>query len=266
MKMIIKSTILLSSTFMLVNCIANIPILEPSTQLVWQDEFEGPAGQSPDSTRWVFDVGTHWGNNQLEYDNKRPESVSLDGQGNLAITARKEQYKGQNYTSGRIKTKDLFETTYGRVEARIMMPSGQGLWPAFWMLGNNFDSVGWPACGEIDIMEYLGQEPNIVHGTLHGPGHSGSKGKGTSFKLTDGRFDTDFHIFAIEWRPDLIQWSVDDQVFQTLTPSDVKGTWVYNHPFFILLNLAVGGNWVGSPDETTTFPQTLLIDYVRVYK
>lgn len=243
-------------------------------QRIWQDEFEGTAGQSPDSMKWDYDIGDGtlyglppgWGNGQLEYDTDRPENVSLDGQGNLAIVARKESYMGSGYTSARIVTRGLFEKTYGRFEARIRLPWGQGIWPAFWLLGSNFSEVGWPACGEIDIMEYRGQETSIVHGTVHGPGYSAGNGVTESYSLQNGRFDTDFHLFAVEWGTDYIEFYVDNQLYQTITPDDVSGEWVFDHPFYIILNIAVGGGYVGSPNETTVFPQTMLIDYVRVYE
>jgi beta-glucanase (GH16 family) len=235
-------------------------------RLVWQDEFEGPAGQLPDAAKWQFDVGTDWGNAQLEYDTDRPENVSLDGQGHLAITARQEPYLGQDYTSGRIKTQDLFERTGGRFEARIRLPRGQGLWPAFWLLGADIDEVGWPTCGEIDVMEYRGQEPSVVHGSVHGPGYSAGNAVTRRFYLTDSTFDADFHVFTVEWRGDSIDWYVDGERFQTVTSSDVSGEWAFDQPFFILLNVAVGGGFVGSPDATTTFPQTMLVDWVRVYE
>ena len=235
-------------------------------RLVWQDEFEGPAGQLPDAAKWQFDVGTDWGNAQLEYDTDRPENVSLDGEGHLAITARQEPYLGQDYTSGRIKTQDLFERTGGRFEARIRLPRGQGIWPAFWLLGADIDEVGWPTCGEIDVMEYRGQEPSVVHGSVHGPGYSAGNAVTRRFYLTDSTFDADFHVFTVEWRGDSIDWYVDGERFQTVTSSDVSGEWAFDHPFFILLNVAVGGGFVGSPDATTTFPQTMLVDWVRVYE
>ncbi len=235
--------------------------------LIWADEFEGPAGQLPDPARWRFDVGTDWGNDQLEYDTARPENVSLDGQGHLAITAREESWEGQPYTSGRIKTEGLFAHAYGRFEARIKLPVGQGIWPAFWLLGDDFSRVGWPQCGEIDIMEYRGQEPNVIHGSLHGPGYSGGGAITGRFTLPGNGFDQDFHVFAIEWSPGEISWLVDGVLYQRRTPDDLPGNarWVYDHPFFIILNVAVGGNFVGSPDETTQFPQTMLVDWVRVY-
>jgi beta-glucanase (GH16 family) len=238
--------------------------------LVWSDEFEGEPGQSPDTTRWNFDIGTGengWGNAQLEYDTDLPENVSLDGEGNLAITAREEDYLGSDYTSARINTRNHFDRTRGRFEARIKLPVGQGIWPAFWLLGADIGTVGWPECGEIDIMEYRGQYPNVVTGAIHGPGYSGGDSKGGAYILESGSFNDGFHVFAIDWDTSSITWSVDDQVYLTLGPSDLQSgeTWVFNHDFFIILNVAVGGYYVGSPDASTTFPQTMLVDYVRVY-
>lgn len=234
--------------------------------MVWEDEFEGPAGQLPDSTRWTYDIGTDWGNAQLEYDTDRPTNVSLDGNGNLTITARKESYKGSAYTSARIVTRGLFERTYGRFEARIQLPYGPGIWPAFWLLGANIDTNPWPACGEIDIMEYRGQEVSTVHGSLHGPGYSASEAVTRRFDLDRDRFDTGFHTFAVEWGPGYIDWFVDGTHYQRVTPGDVNGEWVFDHPFYIILNLAVGGGFVGPPTANTKFPQTMRIDWVRVYE
>ncbi|MBD3336964.1 MAG: family 16 glycosylhydrolase [Candidatus Eisenbacteria bacterium] len=236
--------------------------------LIWQDEFNGPAGQPPDPAKWNFDIGTDWGNAQLEYDTDRPENVSLDGQGNLAITAREEQYEGSSYTSGRINTRGKFALARGRFEARLQLPVGQGLWPAFWLLGDNFGVVGWPECGEIDIMEYRGQEPNVVHGSLHGPAYSGAGAVTGRFILPGDGFDAGFHTFAVEWKEGAIAWFVDGQVYQRRTPADLPpgGRWVFDHPFFILLNVAVGGSFVGAPDSSTQFPQTMLVDWVRVYR
>jgi len=252
--------------FLTMNCDSNPAESEIILELVWQDEFEGPAGQLPDPAKWGYDIGTDWGNAQLEYDTDRPENVSLDGDGNLAITAREESYMGQSYTSARIVTRDKFEPTYGRIEARIKLPTGQGIWPAFWMLGNDIETVGWPQCGEIDIMEYRGQEPQIIHGSLHGPGYFGAEALTSRFYLENGRFDTDFHVFAVEWRAGEIRWYVDDIRYFTIYPSQVSGEWVFDHPFYIILNVAVGGYFVGPPNSTTVFPQTMLIDYVKVYR
>jgi beta-glucanase (GH16 family) len=239
----------------------------PEIGLIWSDEFEGPAGQLPDPQKWRFDIGTDWGNLQLEWDTDRPENVSLDGEGHLAITAREEEFSGQPYTSGRIKTQDLFERRYGRIEARIKVPVGQGIWPAFWMLGNDIDQISWPNCGEIDIMEYRGHEPRVLHGTIHGPGHAGDNSVGQRHELAQGGFHLGFHVFAVDWSADSIVWTVDDFAHHSVTPSDLPAgaDWVYRHPFFILLNVAVGGRWPGSPNETTSFPQTMLVDWVRVY-
>ncbi|MBD3217854.1 MAG: family 16 glycosylhydrolase [candidate division Zixibacteria bacterium] len=258
--------IMLLVTFLAMNCDSNPIETEITLELAWQDEFEGPAGQLPDPTKWDYDIGTDWGNNQLEYDTNRPENVSLDGQGNLTIVAREESYMNRNYTSARIVTRGKFETTYGKIEARVKLPTGQGIWPAFWMLGSNFETVGWPQCGEIDIMEYRGQEPQIIHGSLHGPGYSGGNALTRRYYLADDRFDNDFHVFTVEWTAGEIKWFVDDIHYLTANPSEVDGEWVFDHSFYIILNIAVGGNFVGSPDATTVFPQTMLIDYVRVYQ
>ncbi|MFK7935419.1 MAG: family 16 glycosylhydrolase, partial [Saprospiraceae bacterium] len=193
-------------------------------------------------------------------------NVSLDGDGNLAIIARRESFAGSAFTSGRIKTQGLFEQAYGRFEARIKMPWGPGIWPAFWLLGGNIDEVSWPQCGEIDIMEYRGQETNLVHGSLHGPGYSSGNAVTKSFGFENARFDNNFHIFAVNWTEDYIDFFVDDNLYQRLEPSDVDGEWVYDHPSFIILNLAVGGDYVGFPTDQTDFPQTMLVDYVRVYQ
>lgn len=251
-------------------------VSRPSEQfeLVWSDEFEGPAGRAPDTSVWSFDIGVGpngdgWGNNQLEFTTDQPGNVSLDGEGNLAIKAREEAFAGRSYTSARIKTEGRFSQRYGRVEARIRLPRGQGIWPAFWMLGDDFAEVGWPRTGEIDIMEYRGQETKVVLGSVHGPGYSGAEAITRSYRLeTEGGFDDDFHVFAVEWDPSRIAWWVDDEVYSILTARDVlaRGDWVFDKPFFIILNIAVGGSFVGPVGPETTFPQTMLVDYVRVYR
>ncbi len=236
--------------------------------LVWSDEFDGPVDTPIEPSRWVHDVGGGgWGNNQLEFDTDRIENASLDGQGNLRIVARQESFDDRDYTSARIKTQDRFEQAYGRFEARIKLPRGQGIWPAFWMLGENFPVVGWPECGEIDIMEYRGQQPYRIHGSAHGPGYFGARPVTQAFDLPAGDFDDDFHVFSIEWTDKRITWFVDGEPYQRMRPEDLPpgGRWVFDQPFFLLLNVAVGGNFVGAPDATTQFPQTMLIDYVRVY-
>ncbi|MEZ5039766.1 MAG: glycoside hydrolase family 16 protein [Saprospiraceae bacterium] len=235
-------------------------------QLVWEDEFDGAVGQLPDATKWNFDIGTDWGNRQLEYDTDRPENAATDGNGNLAIVARRESYAGAPFTSARITTKGKLDQTYGRFEARIKMPWGPGIWPAFWLLGSNIDEVSWPQCGEIDIMEYRGQQPNLIHGTIHGPGYSGGAAITKSFGFEKDRFDVDFHIFAVEWGKEYINFFVDETLYKSITPADVPGEWVFDHPFHIILNLAVGGDYVGFPTSQTPFPQTMLVDWVRVYQ
>jgi beta-glucanase (GH16 family) len=243
-------------------------------ELAWADEFDGPNGSGVDRTKWVPEVGGNgWGNNELEYYRDDVTNAYLED-GSLVIKAIKERYTGtdgvtRNYTSARLVTRGKFEQKYGRFEARIKVPYGQGIWPAFWMLGNDIGSAGWPTCGEIDILENIGREPTIVHGTVHGPGYSGANGIGKSFSLPDGaRFADDYHVFAVEWEPKAIRWYVDGTHFHTLTPSNLPSgaRWVFDHPFFLIMNVAVGGNWPGSPNDTTVFPQTMLVDYVRVYK
>lgn len=248
----------------------------PGWTLVWSDEFEGPAGASFDRAKWVADTGgSGWGNQEREFYTTRPANITLDGSGHLVITAVAEPANGTDtcwygacrYTSARIKTKGLFSQTYGRFEARIRIPRGQGMWPAFWMLGDNIDAVGWPRSGEIDIMENIGREPAIIHGTMHGPGYSGGSGIGAPYGLTSGTFADDFHRYAVEWAPGRITWLVDDHPYFQTTPASLPpGTaWVYDHPFFLLLNLAVGGAWPNDPDATTVFPRQMIVDYVRVY-
>ena len=235
----------------------------PPWQLVWHDEFDSTA---LDTTRWTWDIGGNgWGNAELEYYTNRVENARVDS-GALVIEARQESFGGQSYTSARLKTQGLGAWKYGRVEARIQIPRGQGLWPAFWMLGDNIAQVGWPACGEIDIMENIGKEPAIVHGTAHGPGYSGANGIGAPYTLSTGAFADNYHVYAIEWQPGSITWSVDSIPYETVSSSQVPGTWVFDHPFFIILNVAVGGYWPGSPDGRTVFPQTMRVDYVRVYQ
>ncbi len=239
---------------------------ERKWQLVWSDDFNGPAGELPDATKWTFDIGTGqdgWGNQELQSYTNNPANVSLDGEGNLVITAIQS---GNSFTSARIKTQGLFSQQYGRFEARLKTPYGPGLWPAFWMLGDNIETVGWPQCGEIDIMELRGQQPHIVHGSVHGPGYSGGSPVSKSYALNNARFDTEYHVFAIEWYEDKIDFFVDDYLYQRITPEDLPGDWVFDQPFFILLNVAVGGDYVGFPLPQTPFPQKMIVDYVKVYK
>lgn len=235
----------------------------PAWQLVWHDEFDGAV---LDTTKWTWDTGGNgWGNAELEYYTNRVENAHLEN-GYLVIEARQEPFGNRAYTSARLKTQGLGAWKYGRIEARIRIPRGQGMWPAFWMLGDDIGQVGWPGCGEIDIMENIGKEPSRVHGTVHGPNYSGANGVGGSYDLRSGAFADDFHVFAIEWQASGIQWFVDSTLYKTVLPGDLPGRWVFEHPFFILLNVAVGGYWPGNPDSTTLFPQTMLVDYVRLYQ
>jgi beta-glucanase (GH16 family) len=262
----------ISFGFMVINsCTESNELPDRGYTLVWSDEFDGTTGDSPNPEFWTYDIGTGgngWGNNELQYYTSRTENVHIDGKGNLVIKAIKEPFEGKNYTSARITTKGLKEFRYARIEARIKTPFSQGLWPAFWMLGANIDGVGWPQTGEIDIMELRGQEPSKIIGSIHGPGYSGGEAISQSFQLFDSRFDTDFHVFAVEWGPDFIDFFVDQRLYSRLTPADLPAgsDWVFDRHFFLLLNVAVGGNFVGSPALNSRFPQTMLIDYVRVYQ
>ncbi|MEU8827836.1 glycoside hydrolase family 16 protein [Streptomyces sp. NPDC048636] len=237
------------------------------------ENFDGPAGGAVDGSRWGYETGDNVNNHERQYYTDGTKNAALDGQGNLVITARKENpadyacwYGRCEYTSARLSTARTFSTAYGHVETRLKVPRGQGMWPAFWMLGTDIGGAGWPNCGEIDVMENVGFEPGTVHGTIHGPGYSGSGGIGAGYTLPGGAaFADDFHTFAIDWSPDKITWSVDGQVYQTRTPADLGGNrWVFDHPFYLILNLAVGGYWPGDPDGGTTFPQQLVVDYVKV--
>jgi beta-glucanase (GH16 family) len=260
-----------------ITCFSQNPAAPPTSNswtLVWSDEFNGPDGSSVDRTKWAVETGGDgWGNQELEYYTDRNENASVH-EGNLVIRALPEKYTGpdgvkRNYTSARLKTFGKFSQTYGRFEARIKIPYGQGMWPAFWMLGDDIDKVGWPACGEIDIMENIGKEPAIIHGSIHGPGYVGSTGIEAPYTLSaKQRFADDFHIFVIEWDTDSIRFYVDKDLYVRRTRADLQPgwKWVFDKPFFLILNLAVGGDWPGNPDETTVFPQTMLVDYVRVYQ
>ncbi|MCD0442988.1 family 16 glycosylhydrolase [Glycomyces sp. A-F 0318] len=241
--------------------------------LTWSDEFNAGAGTPPDSSKWRYDIGGGgWGNNEHQYYTDSTSNAAHDGSGNMVITARRENpsnyqcwYGTCQYTSARLLTSGTFTQAYGRFEARIQIPRGQGIWPAFWMLGDDLGQVGWPQSGEIDIMENVGHEPNTVHGTLHGPGYSG--GAGVTGSHTIGQpFANGFHTFAVDWSPNSITWSVDGVNYQTKSTADIGGNeWVFDHPFFMIMNVAVGGNWPGYPDGSTQFPQQMKIDYVRVY-
>jgi beta-glucanase (GH16 family) len=255
--------------------------------LAWRDEFDGPAGAPADPARWAADTGGGgWGNQERQYYTAGAANAALDGAGALVITARAEPAGGApagaarrcwygpcRFTSARLKTKGIFAQTYGRFEARLRLPRGQGIWPAFWMLGADIDAVGWPASGEIDVMENIGREPDVVHGTVHGPGYSGAGGLGAADTLAAGpggrrAFADDYHVFAVEWEPAEIRWLVDGRVYGRLGPAGLPAgaRWVFDRPHFLLLNVAVGGAWPGEPDATLELPQRMLVDYVRVYR
>jgi beta-glucanase (GH16 family) len=242
------------------------------TKLVWSDQFDGPAGTPPPASKWVHDVGAYGApDNELETYTDSPANASDDGHGNLAIVARRQTVTGpdgltRNYTSARLETQGLFSATYGLIEARMKIPAGTGLWSAFWLLGNSINAAGWPSCGEIDVMETLGQDPFAVRGTIHGPdGRSGySRGRDleSASSLASG-----FHVYGVSWSPNSITWLLDGIPYATVTSADLAPgqAWVFNQPFHLVLNLAVGGNWPGPPNAYTQFPATLLVNWVRVY-
>jgi beta-glucanase (GH16 family) len=238
----------------------------PGWELVWQDEFTQANGTPPDPANWGYNTGTGdngWGNAEWQYYTSRTNNARIENN-QLVIEAHEESYGGQDYTSARLLTQNKWAWTYGRMEARIKVPYGQGIWPAFWMLGADIGSVGWPNCGEIDIMEHIGADPQTVYGTIHGPGYSGGTAFGDSINIGEDVTDN-FHVFAVEWEANRIEWFMDGTLYHTATPGNVAGPWVFDHPFFFILNVAVGGQWPGYPDETTVFPQQMLVDYVRVY-
>jgi beta-glucanase (GH16 family) len=231
-------------------------------KMIWSDEFEG---MTINPKNWVYDKGGNgWGNAEMEYYTDRPENARVEN-GLLIIEARMEQYQGLPYTSARMTTRKMREFQYGHIEARMKLPNGQGIWPAFWLLGGN---AAWPAGGEIDILEFIGKTPDTVYQTAHGPGYAGTKGISSHFVMTADTLKNDFHVFAVDWTENEIHWSVDGQEVFKVTPDKIPAgsQWVFDHPFFIILNVAVGGGWPGYPDSTTIFPQQLQVDYVRVYQ
>ncbi|MFF5304011.1 ricin-type beta-trefoil lectin domain protein [Streptomyces sp. NPDC013161] len=241
--------------------------------VTFSDTFDGAAGSAVNSSKWTQETGDNVNNHEREYYTSGTNNAALDGQGHLVITAKKENpanyqcwYGTCQYTSARMNTSGKFSAQYGHVEARMKIPRGQGMWPAFWMLGTDIGSVGWPNSGEIDVMENVGFEPSTVHGTIHGPGYSGANGIGAAYTLANGAAFADaFHTFAVDWAPNSIKWSVDGVVYETRTPADVGGnTWAFNKPFFLILNLAVGGDWPGDPNSATAFPAQLVVDSVSV--
>ncbi len=243
------------------------PTTYDGMNLTWSDEFDGT---ELDESIWTYEIGNGewgWGNNELQFYRKENTLVT---DGHMVIQAREQNFGGFNYTSSRLITRDKFEFTHGRVDIRALMPKGQGIWPALWMLGANLSEVGWPRCGEVDIMELLGHQPNIVHGTVHYADPNGNRILNTKTKTLSGAddFSDRFHVFSIVWKEDVIEWYVDDQKYHTVTKS-ILGTqnpYPFNDPFFFIVNVAVGGQWPGSPDGSTIFPQNMIIDYIRVFQ
>jgi beta-glucanase (GH16 family) len=241
---------------------------------VFRDDFDGALGSAPNPASWNVENREFGYNQELDYNTTDRKNSYLDGQGNLIIEAFAENYvlpdgrvSSQPYTSARLNSAGLVEQIHGRFEARIWLPSGTGLWPAFWVLGNDIADVGWPDCGEVDILELAGSKDFEIHGSMHGPGYSGSKGLTRSFALESGTFADGFHVFAIEWAPDGMRWLVDGKQYHARTPEGLgeQGMqWVFNRPMYMILNLAVGGFYDGEPDASTAFPAKMLIDYVSV--
>jgi beta-glucanase (GH16 family) len=239
---------------------------------LFHDTFDGPPGQSPNSRHWGYDVGGNgWGNDELQTYTRRPTNVSVDGTGHLSITARRERYTGddnisRHFTSARIKTSGRFTFQYGTAEARMRVPPGHGLWPAFWGLGSNYDTVGWPLCGELDVMEHIGSEPRVTHASLHGGTSAGDTWQSGGRLRYRAPLSNAFHTYRLVWGPSAIAMSVDGRTYSSLSIADIRQGehWNFSHPFYLLLNLAVGGTWPGSPSTTTPFPAVLSVDWVTV--
>ena len=247
----------------------NAPIVwQPGNwSVVWQDEFDGTAGTPPDATKWRHEIGGDgWGNKELQYYTDGSDNVALDGAGNLAITAQRESYMGNAYTSGRLTTKGLFSQAYGKFEARMQLVQGVGMWPAFWIMGENIDEVGWPAAGEVDIMEQRGYQLREIWGSLHGPNGEDKDLPSTYPGAVPDDVNANFHVYAIEWDPDVVTFLVDEQPYAQVMRKNLPagGKWVWDHPFFVIVNLAVGGLFGGDPTDQTPMPQSLSLDYVRV--
>ena len=242
----------------------------PGWNLVWSDEFTQADGTAPDSSKWSYDIGrgsNGWGNAELQYYTSRTDNARIENN-QLVIEVREENNyadSGADYTSARLLTQGKWDWTYGRFEARIKVPSGSGLWPACWMMGANLDTVGWPFCGEIDIMEFVGRLPQEIFGTIHGPGYAGGESFGNIYEFGADVAD-DYHVYVVEWEENLIRWYVDGVLYHTAEPDDVAPSdWVFDQAQFMLLNVAVGGNFGGTLDPAVTFPKQMLVDYVRVY-
>lgn len=236
----------------------------PGMTLAWSDEF---TANYINSSNWSYDIGgSGWGNNELEYYTNSNKNAYTTG-GYLVIEARKETMGTNNYTSARMISKDKKTFTYGRIDFRAKLPKGQGIWPALWMLGNNIGTTSWPACGEIDIMELLGHEPQKTYGTIHwGAAGGASTHIGGNYSLPSLTFNDKFHLFSLKWEADKMTFLIDDVVYFTANKSQVNGDYPFDKPFFFIMNVAVGGNWPGNPDANTVFPQRMIVDYVRVFQ
>ncbi len=244
---------------------------------VWRDDFEAPAQSAPDALRWNLEVNEFGFNDELNYNTDDRKNSFQDGSGNLVLQALKEQYvdangvqSSQPFTSARLNTRGKLDQTYGKFEARIKLPvGGRGVWPAFWLLGSDIDAAGWPECGEVDILEWRGSERNTVISSLHGPRYSGGESYNDRYVLPTGSYSDDFHVFTFEWTPDAVRWLIDGNEFYVKTAAAIRNRthdWVYDHSFFIIVNLAIGGIFDGDPADTTAFPQQMLVDYVSVSK
>jgi beta-glucanase (GH16 family) len=231
---------------------------------VWAQEFDGPAGSTPDPSVWMAELGGGgWGDDQLQSYTRSPANAYLTGSGQLAIVARDDPDAPGGVSSARLTTRGLVSFKYGHIAARIKVPSGAGVWPAFWMLGTDIDAVGWPACGEIDVMEHVGGDPTAVHGTVHGTGYAGV-GHGVGRRFDSGSpLSDDFHTYSVAWMPGSVTWRLDGKVYLRLTAVDVPGPWPFEQPFFLVINLAIGGSWPGNGPEAT-LPAEMLIDWIRV--
>jgi beta-glucanase (GH16 family) len=250
--------------------------VDGSRRLMWADEFSGAEGAAPDPANWNADVGGNgWGNDELQYYTARRSNASLDGKGNLVIIARAEAYRGadgveRSYTSARLQTLEKVEFTYGLLEARIQVPEGRGLAPAFWTLGNEAyegDEGRWPECGEMDVMEIIGSDSSVLNGTLHGPWPTAPHGIGSELELPTP-LTAGFHTYGVEWEPERVSFLLDGSTYATVSSADLApgDPWPFQHPNFLLLNLAVGGDWPGSPDASTGFPARMLVDWVHIYR
>jgi beta-glucanase (GH16 family) len=233
--------------------------------LLWSDEFDGPADSAPDPTKWTYQLGGDgWGNKELQNYTDSLTNGALDGDGHLVITARAEMSGSNAYTSARLTTQGKFARAYGRFEARMKLTNGHGLWPAFWIMGDDIDTVGWPSCGELDIVEENGRAPDSISGSVHGPqAQAAIDVPATRYVAVPGGADADFHVYAVEWDPDSIVFLFDELPYFQITPPR-RPKWVYDHPFFIIVNLAVGGLFPGPPNATTPFPASITVDWVRV--